>query len=294
MNNQTISEVLKIKRLLIEANLIITAETFDCELKLKEAMAYSLLGGGKRIRPLLVLASAQLAGLEESAVMPMAAALEMIHTYSLIHDDLPAMDNDDLRRGQPTSHKMFGEALAILAGDALLNEAMLILMKNYGGTPDGAEAIVNIAKASGKDGMIGGQVLDMESENERIDLATLKKMHLGKTGALIEAALTAPFYLAGKSKEAIQQMAAIGQDLGIMFQIQDDILDVQSDSLTMGKTIGKDARDHKATYVSLLGLQESWKLTQDSYDRIQSELSELGEAGELLRIVTDAIYKRNH
>lgn len=294
MNNQTKPDALKLKRLLIEANLIVTVETFDCESKLKEAMAYSLLGGGKRIRPLLVLASAQLAGLDESVVLPMAAALEMIHTYSLIHDDLPAMDNDDLRRGQPTSHKMFGEALAILAGDALLNEAMLLLMKTYGGTPAGAKAMINIAQASGKDGMIGGQVLDMRSENEQIDLATLKQMHLGKTGALIEASLTAPFYLAGKSKEAIQQMAAIGQDLGIMFQIQDDILDVQSDTATMGKTTGKDARDHKATYVSLLGLEESWKLTQGCYGRIQSELSGLGEAAELLRSVTDAIYNRNH
>ena len=279
---------------LFEDRLIQTTELFQCEPRLKEAMTYSLLGGGKRFRPLLVLASAQLAGLSVEAVLPMAMALEMIHTYSLIHDDLPAMDDDDLRRGRPTSHKVFGEALAILAGDALLNEAMLLLMNTYGGTSSGTLAMAAIAKASGKDGMVGGQVLDMQSENQDIDLETLELMHRGKTGALIEVALTAPFYLADRPIAMIEHMAEIGKDLGVMFQIQDDILDVESDALTMGKTVGKDARDHKATYVSLLGLNQSRTLTSVIYTRIQSQVSKMGQNGTLLRSLTEAIIKRNH
>lgn len=279
---------------LFEDRLIQTTELFQCEPRLKEAMTYSLLGGGKRFRPLLVLASAQLAGLSVEAVLPMAMALEMIHTYSLIHDDLPAMDDDDLRRGRPTSHKVFGEALAILAGDALLNEAMLLLMNTYGGTSSGTLAMAAIAKASGKDGMVGGQVLDMQSENQDIDLETLELMHRGKTGALIEVALTAPFYLADRPIAMIEQMAEIGKDLGVMFQIQDDILDVESDAFTMGKTVGKDARDHKATYVSLLGLNQSRTLTSVIYTRIQSQVSKMGQNGTLLRSLTEAIIKRNH
>lgn len=279
---------------MLENALSRTAASFTGGARLKEAMTYSLLGGGKRIRPLLVLASAELAGLAEETVLPMAMALEMIHTYSLIHDDLPAMDDDDLRRGRPTSHKVFGEALAILAGDALLNEAMLLLMKTYGGSPRGAAAMTKIAEAAGKDGMIGGQVLDIESENHDIDLETLELMHRGKTGALIIAALSAPFYLAGRSQAEVALMESLGKDLGVLFQIQDDILDVSSDSATMGKTVGKDARDHKSTYVSLLGLEASQTLIKEIYERIQSVIAELGQPSGLLTILTDAIYHRNH
>lgn len=294
MNKLEQRDLVESTQRLFEDRLIQTTELFQCEPRLKEAMTYSLLGGGKRFRPLLVLASAQLAGLSVEAVLPMAMALEMIHTYSLIHDDLPAMDDDDLRRGRPTSHKVFGEALAILAGDALLNEAMLLLMNTYGGTSSGTLAMAAIAKASGKDGMVGGQVLDMQSENQDIDLETLELMHRGKTGALIEVALTAPFYLADRPIAMIEQMAEIGKDLGVMFQIQDDILDVESDALTMGKTVGKDARDHKATYVSLLGLNQSRTLTSVIYTRIQSQVSKMGQNGTLLRSLTEAIIKRNH
>ena len=294
MNKLEQRDLVESTQRLFEDRLIQTTELFQCEPRLKEAMTYSLLGGGKRFRPLLVLASAQLAGLSVETVLPMAMALEMIHTYSLIHDDLPAMDDDDLRRGRPTSHKVFGEALAILAGDALLNEAMLLLMNTYGGTSSGTLAMAAIAKASGKDGMVGGQVLDMQSENQDIDLETLELMHRGKTGALIEVALTAPFYLADRPIAMIEQMAEIGKDLGVMFQIQDDILDVESDALTMGKTVGKDARDHKATYVSLLGLNQSRTLTSVIYTRIQSQVSKMGQNGTLLRSLTEAIIKRNH
>ncbi len=294
MNKAHFPEVLTDRVSRIEEALALAAAEFKCPAKLKEAMTYSLLGGGKRIRPLLVLAAGELAGLEEAKLLPMAEALEMIHTYSLIHDDLPAMDDDDLRRGRPTSHKVFGEAMAILAGDALLNEAMLLLMKTYGGSVQGARAIAKIAEASGKDGMIGGQVIDLESENQAISLDTLELMHRGKTGALIEASLAAPFYLAGKTDQEIVRMEQIGKDLGIMFQIQDDILDVESDAKTMGKTTGKDARDHKSTYVSLVGLEESRQRVEEIYRRILTAISESGEAEGLLYRLTEAIYRRDH
>ncbi len=280
--------------LAIETELQQLAEAFGGPNLLNEAMSYSLLAGGKRIRPLLLLGSAEAAGLEIKTVLKMACALEMIHTYSLIHDDLPAMDNDDLRRGRPTSHKKFGEAMAILAGDALLNEAMLLLMEHYGGTKEGAGAIADIARASGKDGMIGGQVLDIESEGQNIDLETLREMHSNKTGALIQAALSSPWYLAGKSEPEIQKMAELGRDIGIMFQIQDDVLDVESDAHTMGKTVGKDARDQKSTYVTLLGLAESKRQMEETYDRVIRSIAEMGPKGHRLQELADLVYRRNH
>ncbi len=282
------------KLIRIETRLSQLAEAFQGPPRLKEAMSYSLLSGGKRIRPLLLLASAEACGLPEAEVLDMACALEMIHTYSLIHDDLPAMDDDDLRRGRPTSHKQFGEAMAILAGDALLNEAMLLLMERYGGTRSGASAITAIARAAGQDGMIGGQVLDIQSQGQAIDLATLKEMHANKTGALIRAALTSPWRLAGKSEEEIRKMEALGTELGVMFQIQDDVLDVESDAQTMGKTVGKDARDHKSTYVSILGLNESKQLTKDIYERVIHSISEIGPGGTQLKELADLVYRRNH
>lgn len=294
MNKAETVTALQEKTELIEENLQRLAGAFQGPPILKEAMSYSLLGGGKRIRPLMLLASAEACGLPDQEVLDMACALEMIHTYSLIHDDLPAMDNDDLRRGKPTSHRQFGEAMAILAGDALLNEAMLLLMERYGGTSAGADAIAGIARASGKDGMIGGQVLDIESEGKEIDLDTLKEMHSNKTGALIRAALTSPWRLAGKSESEIRKMEELGTDIGVMFQIQDDVLDVESDAQTMGKTVGKDARDHKSTYVSILGLEASKELTKDIYERVMNSVSETGPGGEQLKRLADLVYKRNH
>lgn len=277
----------------IEEALTACIASFDCPVRLKEAMAYSLKAGGKRLRPLLALAAGEMAGLTEVQVMPMACALEMIHTYSLIHDDLPAMDNDDLRRGRPTSHKVFGEAMAILAGDALLNEAMLLLISSYGGTAQGALAAAMVARQSGKDGMIGGQVLDMEGETQRAALADLETMHRLKTGALIEAALSAPLVLAGKSKKDLDKVLTLGRDIGILFQIQDDILDVESDSLTMGKTVGKDARDHKSTYVTILGLDEAKRRMHALKERVSRSLLAVGSP-PMLDALLEAIFDRNH
>lgn len=282
------------KQELIEAHLNKISQDFQCPAMLKEAMTYSLLAGGKRFRPLLVLASAELAGLDEEIILPMACAMEMIHTYSLIHDDLPAMDNDNLRRGKPTSHKMFGEAMAILAGDALLNEAMLLLMQEYGGSTTGAAAIADIARSSGKDGMIAGQVLDIQSEGQTIDMKTLEEMHQKKTGAIITSSLTAPFLLAGKPTREVQELVQFGLSLGILFQIQDDILDVESNAETMGKTVGKDARDDKSTYVSILGLDPSKTRLKELNADLKSFAILNKPCGSLLEAIVEVFAKRDH
>lgn len=276
----------------IEAALRFQTEAFTCPAALQEAMAYSLLAGGKRFRPLLVLGAAERCGLSQDEVMPMALAMEMIHTYSLIHDDLPAMDNDDLRRGKPTSHKVFGEALAILAGDALLNEALLLLMSAYGGTPNGARAMVELARSAGKDGMIAGQVLDIQSEGQVIDLPALEEMHRNKTGAIITSSVTAPCLLAGCSKTEVEAMRSLGHKLGLMFQIQDDILDVESNQETLGKSVGKDARDEKSTYVSLLGLEQA-KIRLEELRRDLFRLTEHPGDG-LLEAVIRYFARRDH
>lgn len=287
-------ELVALKQELIDAQLKKMTQDFQCPELLKEAMTYSLMAGGKRFRPLLVLASAELAGLDEETVLPMACAMEMIHTYSLIHDDLPAMDNDDLRRGKPTSHKVFGEAMAILAGDALLNEALLLLMQVYAGSTNGAAAIADIARSSGKSGMIAGQVLDIQSEGKRIDLDTLEEMHRNKTGAIITSSLTAPFLLAGKPTQAVQDIAKFGQSLGIFFQIQDDILDVESDAATMGKTVGKDARDEKSTYVSILGLESSKTRLKELNADLKAFASQQTPNDSLLEAIVEVFAKRDH
>ncbi|NLB22068.1 MAG: polyprenyl synthetase family protein [Clostridium sp.] len=294
IKSKTAQDLVAQKQELIEAHLNKISQDFQCPAMLKEAMTYSLLAGGKRFRPLLVLASAELAGLDEEIILPMACAMEMIHTYSLIHDDLPAMDNDNLRRGKPTSHKMFGEAMAILAGDALLNEAMLLLMQEYGGSTTGAAAIADIARSSGKDGMIAGQVLDIQSEGQTIDMKTLEEMHQKKTGAIITSSLTAPFLLAGKPTREVQELVQFGLSLGILFQIQDDILDVESNAETMGKTVGKDARDDKSTYVSILGLDPSKTRLKELNADLKAFAILNKPSGSLLEAIVEVFAKRDH
>ena len=294
IKSKTAQALVAQKQELIEAHLNKISQDFQCPAMLKEAMTYSLLAGGKRFRPLLVLASAELAGLDEEIILPMACAMEMIHTYSLIHDDLPAMDNDNLRRGKPTSHKMFGEAMAILAGDALLNEAMLLLMQEYGGSTSGAAAIADIARSSGKDGMIAGQVLDIQSEGQTIDMKTLEEMHQKKTGAIITSSLTAPFLLAGKPTREVQELVQFGLSLGILFQIQDDILDVESNAETLGMTVGKDARDDKSTYVSILGLDQSKTRLKELNADLKAFAILNKPSGSLLEAIVEVFAKRDH
>ncbi len=248
-----------------------------------KAMNYSISAGGKRIRPVMMLACAELVGGEISSVMPFACALEMIHTYSLIHDDLPCMDNDDLRRGKPTNHKVFGEAMAVLAGDALLNCAFETMLKNTEVSPNMTLAAMSeIAAASGAEGMIGGQVIDIESEGKTIDAVTLMTMHLHKTAALIMAAARVGALLGGGSREDLSSMEEFARYLGIAFQIKDDILDVTGSEETLGKKTGVDGLLEKSTFVSIYGMEQSENLLKDYTNKAIEVLSKYGEKAEFL------------
>ncbi len=222
-----------------------------------EAARYSLFAGGKRLRPILCLASAEVVGADIEPVLPAACALEMIHTYSLIHDDLPAMDNDNFRRGVPTNHKVFGEAIAILAGDALLTEAFEYFVLS-GVSSDKVTEVIRIAvKAAGYRGMIGGQVIDLECAGRKVDLATVEYMHIHKTGALLSASLEIGAILGGGDRVQTSSLKNYGHHIGLAFQITDDLLDVEGDPALMGKTPGSDAAKNKMTYPALLGIARS-------------------------------------
>lgn len=228
--------------------------------ELHTAVHYSVFSGGKRIRPILCLAALEACGGDMAPAMPTACALELIHTYSLIHDDLPAMDNDDFRRGKPTSHKVFGEAMAILAGDALLTEAFVLLSHSEKvrlATERRLAVIQEIARAAGIAGMVGGQALDIRAEKIEPDFAGLEDIHRRKTGALIQAAVKTGAILAGASDEKIQALGRYGHHIGLAFQIADDILNVEGDSHLMGKKTGSDAARGKVTYPALLGIDRA-------------------------------------
>lgn len=253
-----------------------------------EAARYSLFAGGKRLRPILCLAAADVAGGSLEPVIPAACALEMIHTYSLIHDDLPAMDNDDFRRGVPTNHKVFGEAIAVLAGDALLTEAFEFLAAcgDAGVPPDKVLRVIRIAvRASGYRGMIGGQVIDLECENRKVDLATVEYMHIHKTGALLSASLEIGSVLGGGGDHQVKAMRDFGHHLGLAFQITDDLLDVEGDAAVMGKKPGSDAAKHKMTYPALLGLVQSREAAREHVERSLAELESFGKSAEPLRAI---------
>ena len=250
------------------------------------SMEYSLSAGGKRIRPFLVLEFAKLCGGSMENAMPFACAVEMIHTYSLIHDDLPCMDNDDLRRGKPTNHKVFGEAAALLGGDGLLTLAFETALSEKAVSLNGyekcAKAALCLAKYAGAVGMIGGQIIDLESENKTIPLETLQTMDKKKTGALIEAACVMGCISAGASNEQIKAAKGYAMNIGIAFQIVDDMLDVTSDTATLGKTVGSDFENNKSTYVSLLGLDECKKISSELTDKAVECLDKFdGDTSEL-------------
>jgi geranylgeranyl diphosphate synthase type II len=234
-----------------------------CPSVLIEAMRYSLFAGGKRIRPILCLAAAEAVGGQINTVMPVACALEMIHTYSLIHDDLPAMDNDDFRRGQPTNHKVFGDAMAILAGDALLTEAFHLMTRRDQTAEADPEALLNIirdvAQAAGYDGMVGGQAVDILSEGLEGDPDSLHYIHTHKTAALICASIKAGAVLSGAKATELDALAAYGNHIGLAFQIADDILNVEGDRDILGKSTGSDASRGKLTYPGLVGLEAARK-----------------------------------
>lgn len=258
-----------------------------------EAMRYSVFAGGKRLRPVLMLMTCEMCGGDINEVMPFACALEMIHTYSLIHDDLPAMDNDDLRRGMPTSHKKFGEATAILAGDALLTKAFEVVSQYSGSETARAMRAINIlAVSAGTEGMIGGQIVDMESENKTITLDELRYLHLNKTGAIIRSACAIGALMSGADETKIQAVDEFAKNLGIAFQIQDDILDVEGTEEELGKPIGSDAEENKNTYVSLFGAEKSRELSLSYSEKAKKALETFGENAEFLRELTDYLTER--
>lgn len=248
-----------------------------------EAMRYSLLGGGKRIRPALALEFCRVCGGREDDVMPFACAVEMVHSYSLIHDDLPCMDDDDMRRGKPSTHKQFGEALALLAGDALLSLAFETLLKSPAQPQRVLAAAKELADASGYLGMVGGQVIDLDSEGKRIDYDTLKAMDEAKTGAMILAAARMGCYAAGADEKAVQAAAAYAANVGMAFQVTDDILDVTSDEATLGKSTGKDSRDNKSTYVTLYGLEKAKEMADAFTRQAVDALGCFGEKADTLK-----------
>ncbi len=264
---------------------------------LYEAMRYSLLAGGKRLRPILCLASCEMLGGTDSLAMPTACALEMIHTMSLIHDDLPAMDNDDLRRGMPTNHVQFGEAMAILAGDALLAFAFQVIAEK---TPPAVsreqvlDVIIRVGRAASGPGIVGGQVMDLESEGKLIPLATLQALHSRKTGALLEAAVVCGGVLAGAKPDILADLRDYALKIGLAFQIVDDVLDITGTSAKIGKTIGKDVAVQKATYPSLLGLKPSQELAQQLVIEAKAHLAAFGTAAVPLLALADFIVQREH
>jgi len=260
-----------------------------------EAMGYSILAGGKRLRPILAMATYEVCGGKAEDIVPCASALEVIHTYSLIHDDLPAMDDDDLRRGRPTSHKVFGEAMAILAGDALLTEAFLMVLDTDGKAGRGAllDAIRELASASGVRGMVGGQVQDIISEGAEPDPDTLDYIHAHKTGALIAASVRLGGIVAGADEKTMEALTAYGRNLGHAFQIVDDVLDVEGDSEVLGKPTGSDREKKKMTYPALYGVEESMRRAGELIDDALRAIAHLGERAEPLRGIARFIITRD-
>lgn len=259
-----------------------------------QAMRYSLFAGGKRIRPVLTLAAAEVAGGNWRDALPAACALEMIHTYSLIHDDLPAMDNDDFRRGKPTCHRVYGEAMAILAGDALLTLAFQVLAEAATGKEAQRyiQVIAEIAAAAGTAGMVGGQVMDLQAENQVIDGTTMAKIHSLKTGALIRAAVRSGALLAGAEEDVLQVLTVYAEKFGLAFQITDDILDEVGEAAKMGKNPGSDRRKQKATYLSLYGLEVAREKAREAVEEAVAVLKPLGEKGEFLRFLACYLLER--
>jgi geranylgeranyl diphosphate synthase type II len=258
---------------------------------LEEAMRYSLLAGGKRIRPVLALSTAEALGRETSLVLPLAAALELIRTYSLIHDDLPAMDDDDMRRGQPTCHKAFGEDVAILAGDALFAEAVTHVLERQQGDPANVMAALReITSAAAVSGMVGGQYVDITAAD--LDADGLRHLHELKTGRLIGASIESVLRLEGVNGPATIPFTRFAAELGVLFQIVDDILDVTGDEEALGKPQGSDERHGKRTYVSVFGLERARELARESHAKARSALEEADARTRTLEQITDYILTR--
>lgn len=258
-----------------------------------KAMRYSVFAGGKRIRPILCLEAARIFTSDVAPAHYSACAIEFIHTYSLIHDDLPALDNDDLRRGKPTCHKQFGEAAAILAGDALLTLAFETISAAPVDSDRRVAMLAEISSAAGTiNGMVGGQVADLEAEGKRVDAAVLEYIHRSKTAALIRASVSSGAICAGAGAEEIARLRRFGEAIGLHFQVTDDILDVEESSAALGKTAGKDIAQQKATYPAVFGLDKSHQIANDLASRALAELKSFGERAARLREIAEYLVQR--
>jgi geranylgeranyl diphosphate synthase type II len=260
------------------------------------AMQYSLFAGGKRLRPILCMAGAEAVGGEGKDVLPVACAIELIHTYSLIHDDLPVMDDDDMRRGKPTNHKVFGEAVALLAGDGLLTKAFHVMTSPdfvNRVRPNALLVVIGlIAQAAGYEGMVGGQVVDIESEGKEVDPHILEFIHTHKTGALISASVVSGAILAGAVEDQVKALTSYGQSIGLAFQVSDDILDIEGDSRVLGKNVGSDTRQEKITYPAVLGLKRSKEIQKELVERAIEFLAPFDRRSEPLRHMAKYIIAR--
>ncbi len=283
------------RRALVEEGLVRelrTDEAFDA--RLAESMEYSLTAGGKRLRPILLMAAADAAGGRGEDYLTSACAVEMIHTYSLIHDDLPAMDDDDYRRGKLTNHKVYGAGLATLAGDALLTMAFELLARQQGVPAETMLRVVReISEAVGANGMVGGQALDLASEGNHIDMDTLRRMHMAKTGALFRASVRSGAILGGADEAQLAALTEYAEAFGLAFQITDDILDVTGDAAAIGKPVGSDERNHKSTYVTLTSLEEAKRLAREAADRAHEALAPLGGKAAFLDELAEYLVTRD-
>jgi geranylgeranyl diphosphate synthase, type II len=260
----------------------------DVPQTLYDAIVYSLMAGGKQLRPALCLGAAELVGGDDAVALPTACALEMIHTYSLIHDDLPCMDNDDLRRGKPTSHRVYGEAMAVLAGDGLLTMAFDLLAST-----ENPRVIREVAQAAGVAGMVGGQAMDLLAENTPLSLDDLQRLHAAKTGALIRASVRSGAILAGACDADLAAFTAFGENLGLAFQIADDVLDVIGTESRMGKRAGGDAARAKSTYPALVGLDQAQRLGAGAVVRAIEALEPLGARADIFRDLARYVMSRD-
>lgn len=264
--------------------------------RLWESMRYSVFAGGKRLRPVLVMAGAEAVGGEAKQVLPAACALELIHTYSLVHDDLPAMDDDDMRRGKPTNHVVFGEATAILAGDALLTHAFSVLAQTRppgsDAVPRVLQAVDEVADAAGPRGMVAGQQVDILSEGMEVETETMEFIHRHKTGALIRAAVRSGALLAGGNEAQLRSLTGFAEEFGLLFQITDDILNVVGDAGQLGKPVGSDVARQKATYPGFYGLEGAQARAREAEERALAHLDGLGPEAEPLRALTRYLRER--
>ena len=258
------------------------------------AMKYSLMAGGKRLRPVLLMAAADAVGGDGDSFVTSGCAIEMIHTYSLIHDDLPAMDDDDYRRGKLTNHKVYGDGMAVLAGDALLTLAFEVMLRQEGVKPEMLVQVVHeMSTAAGANGMVGGQAIDLESEGKQIEMELLRKMHMGKTGALFRAAIRSGAILAGADANQLEALTIYADKFGLAFQITDDILDVVGNEEELGKPVGSDEKNHKSTYVTLTSLKEAKELARKTIDEAIDALDDFGDEADFLRDLAAYLIARN-